>query len=74
MSKGKSKRMTKELESTNKKTPLPGDAELNNSMTKPINDGMNTPVADHTPTPIPSESEVALFKQANNPLGNPNKK
>jgi hypothetical protein len=40
---------------------------------KPLNDGMNTPVPDQTETPVPSPSEAALFKQAHNPLGDPNK-
>jgi len=52
----------KDLEKTGKKK----DA-------KPQNDGMNTPVPDNTSTYIPSESEAALFKQAENPLGDPNK-
>jgi hypothetical protein len=37
------------------------------------NDGMNTSVPDSTSTHIPSESEAALIKQAENPLGDPNK-
>jgi hypothetical protein len=40
---------------------------------KPLNDGMNTPVPDQKETPVPSASEAALFKQAHNPLGDPNK-
>lgn len=39
----------------------------------PLNDGMNTPVPDSAAIPIRSESEEALYKQANNPLGAPNK-
>jgi hypothetical protein len=39
----------------------------------PINDGMNTPVPDAIAPHIPSESEAALLKQAENPLGDPNK-
>jgi hypothetical protein len=39
----------------------------------PINDGMNTPVADITAKHVSSKSELALFKQAENPLGDPNK-
>jgi hypothetical protein len=39
----------------------------------PLNDGMNTPVPDKTSTHVPSESEAALFKQAENPLGDPHK-
>jgi len=38
-----------------------------------LNDGMNTPVPDSTSTHVPSESEAALNKQADNPLGDPNK-
>ena len=34
---------------------------------------MNTPVPDQTETHVPSASEAALFKQAENPLGDPNK-
>jgi len=40
---------------------------------KLINDGMNTPAPDRTSIYVPSESEAALIKQANNPLGDPNK-
>jgi len=69
----KNKKVVEELEKSHKKFPLPGEPELNNSMTKPINDGMNTPVPDKVPPPIPSESETKLYKQAENPLGNPNK-
>jgi hypothetical protein len=39
----------------------------------PLNDGMNTPVPDKNSTHIPSESEAALLKQAENPLGDPHK-
>lgn len=42
-------------------------------ISKPINDGMNTPVPDTTSTPVVSASEAALFKQAENPLGDPHK-
>jgi len=38
-----------------------------------FNDGINTPVPDTRPTAVPSESEAALIKQADNPLGDPNK-
>jgi len=34
---------------------------------------MNTPVPDITSIQVSSESEAALFKQAENPLGDPNK-
>ena len=40
---------------------------------EPLNDGMNTPVPDQTATHEPSASEAALLKQAENPLGDPNK-
>jgi hypothetical protein len=39
----------------------------------PLNDGTNTPVPDKIPTKVPSPSEAALFKQAENPLGDPHK-
>jgi hypothetical protein len=39
----------------------------------PADDGINTPVPDTTPTRVPSEIEAALFKQAKNPLGDPDK-
>jgi len=40
---------------------------------QPVNDGMNTPVPDKIATNPPSASEAALFKQADNPLGDPHK-
>jgi hypothetical protein len=43
------------------------------TVTKPLNDGMNTPVPDVSTTHQPSESEAALLKQAENPLGDPQK-
>jgi hypothetical protein len=39
----------------------------------PINDGMNTPVPDSTAIPVISKSEEALYKQAENQLGDPHK-
>jgi hypothetical protein len=39
----------------------------------PLNDGTNTPVPDKTTKQPPSASEAALFKQAENPLGDPHK-
>lgn len=39
----------------------------------PINDGMNTPVPDKAEIPLISKSEEKLYKQAENPLGDPNK-
>ncbi|MCR8561355.1 hypothetical protein KXD93_27125 [Mucilaginibacter sp. BJC16-A38] len=41
---------------------------------KPANDDMNIPVPDAAITPPPSETEAALIKQAENPLGDPDKK
>jgi hypothetical protein len=60
---------------TKKKTDNNGKKRVRTSSTKIklINDGMNTPVPDSTSTHVPSESEAALIKQANNPLGDPNK-
>ncbi len=37
------------------------------------NDGINTPVPNSGADNTPSESEKALFKQAENPLGDPHK-
>jgi hypothetical protein len=34
---------------------------------------MNTPVPDKAEIPLISKSEEKLYKQANNPLGDPNK-
>jgi hypothetical protein len=39
----------------------------------PLNDGMNTPVPDSSSVVIPSKSEAALYKEAENPLGDPHK-
>ncbi|MET3115203.1 hypothetical protein AAKU52_002949 [Pedobacter sp. CG_S7] len=39
----------------------------------PVNDGMNTPVPDRSAIPVVSKSEAELFKQAENPLGDPDK-
>jgi hypothetical protein len=39
----------------------------------PVNDGTNTPVPDSSAVPVITKSEAALFKQAENPLGDPNK-
>ena len=38
-----------------------------------VNDGMNTPVPDITATQASSASEAALYRQADNPLGDPHK-
>ncbi|MCO5936484.1 hypothetical protein NAF17_13135 [Mucilaginibacter sp. RB4R14] len=56
--------------SKDKKNPKKNNKKL---VPKPSNDGMNTPVPDRTATHEPSASEAALLKQAENPLGNPNK-
>jgi hypothetical protein len=39
----------------------------------PVNDGMNTPVPDSAAITVISKNEEALYKQANNPLGDPHK-
>jgi hypothetical protein len=39
----------------------------------PVNDGMNTPVPNSGAISVQSEDEADLFKQAENPLGDPNK-
>jgi hypothetical protein len=57
-------------ETTVKKEVKP---KRNRKITGPINDGMNTPVLDATVVHIPSEIEAGLLKQAENPLGDPNK-
>ncbi len=37
----------------------------------PLNDGMNTPVPSRGDTSVRSKTEAAMFKQAENPLGDP---
>ena len=37
------------------------------------NEGMNTPVPDHTDTHTRTENEKATYKQAENPLGDPDR-
>jgi len=54
-----------------KKTEL--KAKRKRIITAPLNDGMNTPVPDKTATQPLSEGEAALYKQAENPLGDPHK-
>nr|WP_157536001.1 hypothetical protein [Mucilaginibacter sp. L294] len=39
----------------------------------PLNDGTNTPVPGPETPPRSAEGEAALFKQAENPLGDPHK-
>jgi hypothetical protein len=41
---------------------------------KAENDRMNTPVPDKSAQPKPSATEAALIKQAENPLGNPDRR
>jgi hypothetical protein len=52
-----------------KRKRLPATAE---KVVPPVsNDGTNTPVPDSNSKHVASESEQALLKQAENPLGNP---
>jgi len=74
MKKISNKKKREQPKDKNKETPVVRCALLNNAMTKPMNDGTNTPVPDITEPHIPSASEAALYKQAENPLGNPDKK
>lgn len=39
----------------------------------PLNDGTNTPVPNHENSKVISPEEAALYKQAGNTLGDPNK-
>jgi hypothetical protein len=39
----------------------------------PLNDRTNTPVPDSSSVVVPSKSEAALYRQAENPLGDPHK-
>jgi hypothetical protein len=64
----------KKEEEHSKDIPAGTDVPLNNELAKPINDGMNTPVPDKIEPHVRSASEAALYKQAENPLGNPDKK
>jgi len=61
--------MAKEKANKGKKRTRIGSTKI----TELFHDGMNTPVPDSKPTAVPSESEAALIKQADNPLGDPNK-
>jgi len=58
----------------NKKAAAEKANPLIKAATKPLSDGMNTPVPDKAEPHVRSASEEALYKQAENPLGNPNKK
>ena len=73
MKKINSTKVAGEIGKTDKKVPLTDAIKLNISMIKPINDGMNTPVPDKVVPHVRSASEEALYKQADNPLGNPDK-
>ena len=73
MKKINSTKVAGEIGKTDKKVPLTDAIDLNISMIKPINDGMNTPVPDKIVPHVRSASEEALYKQADNPLGNPDK-
>ena len=65
---------SKKEEEQLKNKPAAKAAPLSDATTKPINDGMNTPVPDKIEPHVRSASEAALYKQADNPLGNPDKK
>jgi hypothetical protein len=63
--------MAKDKKSTDQRKDL--NAKRKRLIIMPVNDGMNTPVPDSTAAPVISKSEAALLKQAENPLGDPNK-
>jgi hypothetical protein len=63
--------MAKDKESTDQHKDL--KAKRKRIIKAPVNDGMNTPVPDSSAVPVISKSEAALLKQAENPLGDPNK-
>jgi hypothetical protein len=63
--------MAKDKKSTEQHQDL--NAKRKRIIKAPVNDGMNTPVPDSSAIPAISKSEAALFKQAENPLGDPNK-
>jgi hypothetical protein len=46
---------------------------IDKKISPPANDGTNIPVPDKSTKPEPSETEAKLLKQAENPLGDPNK-
>jgi len=64
----------KKAEVKSKDKPVATEVSLSEAATKPLSDGMNTPVPDKTEPHVRSASEEALYKQAENPLGNPDKK
>jgi hypothetical protein len=55
------------------KTKTTKRPRITKKVSPPANDGMNTLVPDTSPKPEPSESEASLMKQAENPLGNPDR-
>jgi hypothetical protein len=61
--------MAKKEENTGKEVKV----KRKRTIKAPLNDGMNTPVPNNGPVPAVSEEEAALFKQAENPLGDPHK-
>jgi len=63
--------MAKDKKSTDQQKDL--NKKVKQVIIAPVNDGMNTPVPDRSAVPEISESEAALFKQAENPLGDPDK-
>jgi hypothetical protein len=63
--------MAKDKENANQNKDL--KVKRKRIITVPLNDGMNTPVPDAAAIPIISKSEEALYRQADNPLGDPNK-
>ncbi|MFP5079716.1 hypothetical protein [Pedobacter sp. JCM 36344] len=63
--------MAKDKKSTDQQKDL--NKKVKQVIIAPVNDGMNTPVPDRSDVPVISESEAALFKQAENPLGDPDK-
>jgi hypothetical protein len=63
--------MAKDKKHTDQHTDL--NAKRKRIIKAPVNDGMNTPVPDSSAVPVISKSEAALLKQAENPLGDPNK-
>jgi hypothetical protein len=54
-----------------KKEELLKKDKFKKAMKPSANDGMNTPVRDHSSEHTLTENEKAMFKQAENPLGNP---
>jgi hypothetical protein len=63
--------MAKDNESTDYQKDL--NAKRKRIIKAPVNDGMNIPVPDSATIPVIYKSEEALYKQADNPLGDPHK-